>query len=314
MNKIIKEISGSFFKREKSTPSHYAVSILGIKIKCLRPEIRKERSNISKFYSSFESIEQIPKADGGLRLIQLANTKLLELFDRFCSENAISYWMDFGTLLGAIRHKGFIPWDDDLDIGMTRNNYEKIIELFSDKKMENSDLELVYENNYVNKCFIKIKHKNSDNLFIDIFPYDFYYKKLNSDEKSELSSKIAEVRKPKVFQRFKNNDDIREHFKRIIDTKLLCNKGVNLDETPAIMMGVDFPHAWKNKVYDWDSLFPLKRIVFEGKYFYAPNKPEVVLKSIYGDYMKMPKDPYPRHSKYLNMTESEKFFLEELVK
>ena len=272
------------------------------------------KSAMGIFTGKFENVEQIPKANGGLRLIQQANTKMFELFDNICRENSIEYWMDFGTLLGAIRHKGFIPWDDDLDIGMTRDNYEKIIKLFSDKKMENSDLELVYENNHVNKCFVKIKHKNSDNLFIDIFPYDYYYKKLNKDEKTELSLKIAELQKVKLFQRFKTNEEIKNYFKKTVETKILCNKDVELDESPAVMMGIDFPHSWKNKVYDWETLFPLKRILFEDREFYAPNKPEDVLRSIYGNYMALPKDPYPRHSRYLDISDSERNFLEGLVK
>ncbi len=55
--------------------------------------------------------------------------KLLELlkeFHRFCTDNGISYSLDWGSLLGAVRHKGFIPWDDDLDVMVDRDNYEKI--------------------------------------------------------------------------------------------------------------------------------------------------------------------------------------------
>ena len=53
--------------------------------------------------------------------------EMLNVFDSFCRENNIEYSLAYGTLLGAVRHKGFIPWDDDLDVMMTRENYNKFL-------------------------------------------------------------------------------------------------------------------------------------------------------------------------------------------
>ena len=79
-------------------------------------------------------------------------------------------------------------------------------------------------------------------------------------------------------------------------------------------MGVDFPHKWKNKAFDWNVIFPLQRINFEHIQVNAPNIPKIVLEKIYGHYMSIPKDSYPRHSSYLDINENERNILENIAK
>lgn len=110
--------------------------------------------------------------------------RILEYVSRVCEENNIEYSLCGGTLLGAVRHKGFIPWDDDIDIFMTRDNYQKFIKLFGDIKNGNYQI-INYENtDGFNYLFSKIVDKrtrlieeHSFNLekmgvFIDVFPID----------------------------------------------------------------------------------------------------------------------------------------------
>ena len=98
--------------------------------KCRR---RKDRSleakleDIRNLLIYNHPISSVPPATGKLRLLQDGNTVLLALFARKCRENGLRYWLDYGTLLGAVRHRGFIPWDDDIDLAMTRADYRKML-------------------------------------------------------------------------------------------------------------------------------------------------------------------------------------------
>lgn len=68
-----------------------------------------------------------------LKIVQLEILNILKIFDEKCKENNLKYYLFYGTLLGAVRHKGFIPWDDDIDITMPRDDYEKFISLYKNK-------------------------------------------------------------------------------------------------------------------------------------------------------------------------------------
>ena len=119
----------------------------------LKPLFRKiigwdeieERNNAIHFYlNNYFDICKFPKAEGLLRKVQLADAELLRIVTDILSKHNLSYWLDYGTLFGAVRHKGFIPWDDDLDIAMSRRDYDIAFEVFQ-KEFEkiNSEHNLV---------------------------------------------------------------------------------------------------------------------------------------------------------------------------
>ena len=120
--------------------------------------------------------------DDVLKRIQAAELYLLVAFDKVCRDNGLTYFLDSGTALGAVRHGGFIPWDDDIDVGMPRKDYERFMQigqnlLPSNIFLQNRDTEANYLR-YAAKLRLEgtvFPETNElpyqhNGIFIDIFP------------------------------------------------------------------------------------------------------------------------------------------------
>ena len=123
---------------------------------------------------------ELKKIDAQELKIILAD--LLYQVDLFCKKNNISYFLDAGTLIGAIRHKGFIPWDDDIDICMPRPDYNRFLEITKDKPI-NEYIKIYYEEDslfpYIKICDTRtllIEYpdtlRTELSVYIDVFPKD----------------------------------------------------------------------------------------------------------------------------------------------
>lgn len=131
--------------------------------------------------------------------IKVKELELLVTFDEFCKKYDLRYFLCGGTLLGAIRHKGFIPWDDDIDLGMPRPDYEKLVELLKNKRELNV---LAYELGNFSFPYMKIINPDiwvkpyyseempKENLWIDIFPFDGLPESIDEGEKIYKKVKI----------------------------------------------------------------------------------------------------------------------------
>lgn len=228
-----------------------------------------------------------PTSDNDLRIMQLCDAALLAIFDKFCKKYHLSYWLDYGTLLGAVRHKGFIPWDDDMDIAMPRKDFDKAVGLMK-QELEPFGLE-------VHKMDIGIiglsYHHTQTGIWLDIFPIDDLYseEKIDKVEKN-ISDNINKYRSFwKRRKRIKDDAYFVKMRNEYINNK--CKSG----EEHIWYHCPEFKYV-KNVMHTHQMIFPLQKINFEGYDLSAPNMLEDYLEGIYGkNYMGFPRTGVLHH-------------------
>ena len=282
--------------------THIKITLFGIKIKIPRPKYSKlkKQNPFYKYKSENRDITKLPPAKGDLRDIQLANMILLKEIDYVCRQNNLSYWLDGGTMLGAVRHKGFIPWDDDIDVGMMIDDYEKIIEAF-EQSSRDKDIYAAYykDEKHPDMYFIKVKHKKCPALFIDIFPFYIYGKAMNVQEQLEKTKEIKAIRKKLLHKVTISTpeEEIKSLYYDIMK-KIIPQTQPERKEDTDLVWGVQYNHNWKNWFTNYNVIFPLKPMEFEGCVFWGINNPDAFLSRLYGEYMSYPPNITFGHNVY----------------
>lgn len=242
------------------------------------------------------------KATGVMRQIQLLSLEMLRLFDNICRKHDITYWIDYGTLLGAHRHGGFVPWDDDMDISMLRTDYERFVEIFP-REIEKNDFlkkNLIVSKltkpheNFPEDCnVLDVLNEGTFILFFqcafekpyvhfDVFPKDYIEDDGLTDQRNEMQTRLqVELR-----ENIANNVWTFDEGLKIQNSKMHFTK----EKTAQISDAIDGLHNnIHNRIYKTDYIFPLKKISFEGYEFYCPNDIDEYLPLIYGpEYMHIP--------------------------
>ena len=266
-----------------------------------------------------------------LREIQLVQLEIMIAFDRICKKHDITYQLFAGTLLGAVRHKGFIPWDDDVDVCMLRPEYDRFLEIAQQELDPDYFVQNTYTDPEYYNIFTRIRKNGTffdqptyqefnfhKGIFIDIFPLDnlpgnwfrrvaktrslallrFFHRKFNKLRKIENVTKVKNPLKRllKHLGHFVACRVSNAFMTRLQDA--ICVRH-NRKETALVTHLTD--GALRNRWFQYrmkrtdvlDSIM----LEFEGHDFPAPRNYDFILRQIYGDYLQLPpeEERFPHH-------------------
>ena len=250
------------------------------------------------------SLRQRFNPDGSLlRRQQMRMLEILLEVDKICKKHDISYWLSSGTLIGAMRHDGFIPWDDDLDIEMMRSDYLRLLEVLPQELPDWLALQDDKTDPNYFYCYAKVRDRRSkmleqnaydrmwkeQGIYIDIFPMEkhpIWLHKLTEKTIGHMykvwRTSTDDAKAIKSVRRiFWLNNSVLYPFLRAILSPLTSH----LSPLKTITSGMGIP--FHNPRYA-DEIFPLTTHDFEGHQLPVPGNADAHLRHIYGDYMQLP--------------------------
>lgn len=272
-----------------------------------------------------------------LEKLKKVGLDILKEFIRVCDLLDLKYYLAYGTLIGAVRHEGYIPWDDDVDVYMPRPDYEIFMKeakkyLKDNYFVQNNDTDHEYLLRFAklrdsNTTFIEEEYKKytiNHGIFIDIFPLDGYVKGKDFLLDMRIKQKAFEELDNEV--KFKNS---LSTFNMKVIQKIgpILNKKINLEKTMNSYEDRAKKFSYKDSDYVAEMvgsiyIVPMKKEVFgEGKlmkfediYARVPDDYDTCLKLLYGDYMKLPpKEQREPHHNFVAM-DTEKSYWEYIGK
>ncbi|MCI8372583.1 MAG: LicD family protein [Lachnospiraceae bacterium] len=253
----------------------------------------------------FKTTETYTKED--VRQVQLRLLEMAKIMADILDREGYRYIMAFGTLLGAVRHKGFIPWDDDFDVFIFNEEYEEAIQCLRDKLPKDLIVHDKKTDPIYWPAWSRLRDLHSHTRAV-LFPDDNCYKytginldlyrlkKMRRDDVKLWKKKSAiEFLVRKHEAGILPDETYQERFDQWTAdyTQLLQNKpGIQQEEEVYSALNPTLPEPIKVK-----DIFPLKKYSFEDTAFWGPNNADAVLKLSFGDYMQIP--PYEqRHAHY----------------
>ncbi len=247
-----------------------------------------------------------------IRPIQLG---ILDAITKFCDEHGIRYYISGGTLLGAVRHGGYIPWDDDIDINLPRPDCDKLIALSGGKIGDHIEIgspdgpirhSVPFVRAYDTDYLLRIESRQGavraySNVCIDIFPIDGLPKReWLSRFHYFLAKTLVILRRVAYYRQLPETRDWHRTLRAVAYlpakavgwrtwNNLLQKLSRMYDYETSEKVGVVCCGIHTNEERMGRDVYgEAGQLAFEGRVYASPNKPEVYLTSIYGDYMKLP--------------------------
>lgn len=253
---------------------------------------------------------------------------LLEIYEdifRFCEENQIKIMLGGGSVLGCIRHGGFIPWDDDMDLMMCRNDYNKFVNSFEMTMGDKYELFVPDGKHKVSHLFLKVSRKGTleediytagcdvkTGIAIDVFPIEnapknFLFKKMKTfisnafaymavsvymyqNKNKYMKNAYWQSMKGKVNYIFRMLLGAFFSFRDYKDWYVAFDKFVQDSKESEVLTIPTGRKHYGGEMQRKEVFYPPKSAKFEGLSAYVPNQAEIYLESLYGDYMKLPSE------------------------
>ena len=249
-----------------------------------------------------------------IEVVKKIEVNVLDTIVDFCDQHNLRYILAYGTLLGAVRHKGFIPWDDDIDILMPRKDYQKLVELWKDTEdyglfeiTRNDDYIYAFAKMYDKHTFMLergIEVRCDMGIYVDIFPYDAVDHTYEQSKK--FIKKCETLEKCRVYSLMPYSsilhEDARKNFGRKILWKILRKLGPSyfskklnalypkyVDQFDTCEnLGCLCTRDVSKELLPREVFDDVTELEFEGRMYKVPAKYDLMLTIKYGDYMQLP--------------------------
>ncbi len=271
-----------------------------------------------------------------LERIHQVELEILGEIDRICRENDLHYYLFYGTLIGAIRHQGFIPWDEDLDVAMPRQDYERFLQIAPRALGEKFMLDDISTNPLYFNPFAKVRNKDTlfairslqnykgnQGLWIDIFPLDT----VRAKDQKIVAWRLALSHL--IRAAIRGHRGIGNLTAASLHTRLLCKAIARLPDK-MLWRWINRLHTSKNQdggdCYVAYAEYPAARSVFPkalfqpartgrfvGAEYPIPGESEQILTKIYGDFMQIPskENQVTFYPEWIGFEEGQRFRVEE---
>lgn len=221
-------------------------------------QLQDEVDTLFYFLNAYVNIEKCPPASGALRDLQECDVLMLRIFDRLCDEHGLSYWLDYGTLLGAARHRGFIPWDDDLDVSMERTEWNKAAE-----EIPPILKDMGFYARVISESWFGFGYKRDNTgLWMDVFCYECY-KDEGDEPLSQLHSTIDQqlsfCRKHKTFNA---TPGISLEEMRANRLGTIYSEEAQRGGQSHLFLSPEIQDQCSHNVFEYNDIFPLTKLEF----------------------------------------------------